>query len=53
MYDRFLRCKAHSPPCRLLLIEFVADKAGTQSNILAEKEKRKLMFPVGIAFICL
>lgn len=29
----------------LLLIEFVADKASTQGNILAEKEKRKLMFP--------
>lgn len=37
----------------MLLIEFVADKAGTQGNILAEKEKRKLMFPVGIALFVL
>ena len=48
----FFALQTYLSPCRLLLIEFVADKAGKQDNILAEKEKRKLVFPVGIAFVC-
>lgn len=33
----------------LLLIEFVADATKNQSNMFEKKEKRKLMFPVGVA----
>ena len=33
---------------RLLLIEFVADaRNGDREHLLAQKEKRKLIFPVG------
>lgn len=36
---------------RLLLIEYVADaRKGARDNLLAEKEKRKLIIPVGDVF---